>query len=304
MFIRQIELRKENIMEIKIGKTSGFCYGVKNAVEKAETEISQNSETIYCLGELVHNKNVTGRLKEKGLRFIEDINESNGKTIIRAHGVKKEIYEQAKNKNIELVDLTCPNVLKIHKLAQKYASEDYYIFFIGEKNHPEVIGTYSFCGLNSIIISNIEEVEKAIDELNKSNLKKLLIISQTTYNLKKYEEIVRNIKEQINENIKIEERCTICNATELRQKETEELSKEVDLMIIVGGKKSSNTNKLYDISCKNCNNVIFAENEKDIEKEKISGFEKIGIMAGASTPKESIEEIVRLLNNEKDLQKV
>lgn len=291
-------------MEIKIGKMSGFCYGVKNAVEKAEEEIEKNRETKYCLGELVHNKEVTEKLEKKGLKFIEDIDEAKGKTIIRAHGVRKEIYEQAKKKNIELVDLTCPNVLKIHNIAQEYAEKGYYIFLIGKCEHPEIIGIHSFCGKNSTIISNIEEVEKAVEDLNKSNLKELLIISQTTYNLKKYEEIVKKIREQVKENIKIEEKCTICSATELRQKETEELSKEVDLMIIVGGKNSSNTNKLYDISCKNCNNVIFAENERDIEKEKISKFEKIGIMAGASTPKDSIDKIVKILNEEKQLQNV
>ncbi len=291
-------------MEIKIGKTSGFCYGVKNAVEKAEAELSHSNETVYCLGELVHNKNVTEKLKKNGLEFIEDIEQTKGKTIIRAHGVKKEIYQQAQKKNIELVDLTCPNVLKIHNIVQKYALENYYIFVIGERNHPEVIGTYSFCGKNSTIISNIEEVEETIEQLKKSKLKKLLIISQTTFNIKLFEEIVKDIRGKVYEDVQVEVQCTICNATELRQRETEELSKEVDLMIIVGGKNSSNTNKLYDISCKNCNNVIFAENEKDIEKEKISGFEKIGIMAGASTPKEIIQEIVRLINNEKELQKV
>ena len=290
-------------MEIKIGKTSGFCYGVKNAVEKAEQEIDNSNKEIYCLGELVHNENVTEKLKKKGLRFIEDIKESNGKTIIRAHGVKKEIYEQAKKKNIELVDLTCPNVLKIHNIAQKYASKNYYIFLLGKQEHPEVIGIYSFCGQNSTIISNIEEVKEAIENLKKSKLKNLLIISQTTFSIKLFEEIIRDISQKVHKDVQVEVQCTICNATELRQKETEELSKEVDLMIIVGGRNSSNTNKLYDISCKNCKNVIFAENEKDIEKEKISGFEKIGIMAGASTPKESIEKIVRLLNNEKDYRK-
>lgn len=289
-------------MEIKIGKMSGFCYGVKNAVEKAEEEIEKSKEEIYCLGELVHNKEVTERLEKKGLKFIEDINESTGKTIIRAHGVKKEIYEQAEKKNIELVDLTCPNVLKIHKIAQEYEEKGYYIFLIGKSEHPEIIGIHSFCRKNSTIISNIEEVEKAIEDFNKSNIKRLLIISQTTYSLKKYEDIVKKIREQIKENVQIEEKCTICSATELRQKETEELSKEVDLMIIVGGRNSSNTNKLYEISCKNCKNTIFVENRRDLETEKILKFEKIGIMAGASTPKESIDEIVKILEENKLLR--
>lgn len=293
-------------MEIKIGKTSGFCYGVRNTVKKAEEEIEKTKETIYCLGELVHNKEVTEQLKKRGLNFIDNIEDSKGKTIIRAHGVKKEIYEQAQKNKIELVDLTCPNVLKIHDIVQEYTLESYYIFLIGEKEHPEVVGTYSFCGKNSIIISKIEEVEKAIQELKKSNLKKLLIISQTTYNLTKYKEIIIKIREQIEEDIEIEEKCTICLATEQRQKETEKLSKEVDFMIIIGGKKSSNTNKLYEISCKNCKNVIFAENKKDIEieKEKILQYDKIGIMAGASTPQESIDEIVQMLDKENKLIKI
>lgn len=289
-------------MEIKIGKTSGFCYGVRNTVKKAEEEIEKSNGTIYCLGELVHNKEVTEKLKKKGLRIIDNLNESKGKTIIRAHGVKKEIYEEAQKKKIELVDLTCPNVLKIHDIAQEYQMDNYYIFFIGEKEHPEVVGTYSFCGKNSTIISKLEEVEDAIQNLKESNLRRLLIISQTTYNLKKYKEIVVQIKEKIEENIEIEEKCTICSATEQRQTETEKLSKEVELMIIIGGRKSSNTNKLYDISCKNCKDVIFVENKKDIEKEKerISKFNKIGIMAGASTPEESIDEIVQVLEREKN----
>jgi 4-hydroxy-3-methylbut-2-enyl diphosphate reductase len=304
MSTRQIELKKENIMEIKIGKTSGFCYGVNNTVKKAEEEIENANEVIYCLGELVHNKEVTGRLEKRGLKIIDNLNDSGGKTIIRAHGVQKEMYEEAQKRNIELVDLTCPNVLKIHNIAQEYEAKNYYIFFIGEKKHPEVIGTYSFCGVNSTIISNIEEVKWAIQNLEKSKLRKLLIISQTTYNLEKYKDIVKQIKERTRRNIEIEEKCTICLATEQRQKETEELSKEVELMIIIGGRKSSNTNKLYEISCKNCKNVIFAENKKDVEneKERISQFNKIGIMAGASTPKESIDEIVQILEKEKLLK--
>ncbi len=282
-------------MEIKIGRTSGFCYGVKNAIENSIKELEKTKENIYCLGELVHNKQVIEELENKGLIFIEDIKDSAGKTIIRAHGVKKDIYEEAKRRNIELIDLTCPNVLKIHNIAQEYAQNDYYIILIGKKDHPEIIGTYSFCGKYSTIISNVEEVEKEIEYLKKSKLKKLLIISQTTYNLKVFEAIVKEIKEKLPNNITVDVKNTICLATELRQKETDEISKQVDLMIIVGGKNSSNTNKLYDISCKNCKNVIFVESGKDIEKEKICGFEKIGIMAGASTPRKSVDEIVKLL---------
>lgn len=282
-------------MIIQVGKASGFCYGVKNAVKNTEKELENSNETIYCLGELVHNKEVTDDLQKKGLIFIEYIEETKGKTIIRAHGIPKEVYQKAKNNNIDLIDLTCPIVLKIHNTVQEYSLKDYYIFLIGINKHPETIGTYSFCGENSTIISNIDEIEEAIEKLKKSKLEKLLVISQTTYNLKVFEEIVKQIKQKVPNTIKVEIKNTICSATELRQKETEKLSKEVELMIIVGGKNSSNTNKLYEIACENCKNVIFTQNKKDIKKEEISKYEKVGIMAGASTPEKSIKEIVELL---------
>ena len=177
-------------MKILVGKTSGFCYGVKNTVEKALKELEETYEPIYCLGELVHNQEVLEDLKEKGLQFIEKIEEAKGKTIIRAHGIPKEIYQKAKKKNIELIDLTCPSVLKIHQTVEQYANRSYYIFLIGKKDHPEIIGTYSYCGKNSTIISKIEEVEDAIEKFKKSKLKHILVISQTTFQLNTFEEIV------------------------------------------------------------------------------------------------------------------
>ena len=284
-------------MEIQVGKTSGFCYGVKNAVDKTNDILEkEKNKTIYCLGELVHNKTIINELKEKGLKFINNIEQADSMTIIRAHGIAKEVYEKAKKRNIDLIDLTCPSVLKIHKIAQEYASKDYYIFLVGKKEHPEIIGTYSFCGKNSYIISGIEDVENAIENLENSKLNKVLIIVQTTYSTKVFNEIVEEIKERIAKDILIEVKNTICRATELRQEETKELSKKVDLMIIVGGKNSSNTNKLYDLAQKNCKNAIFVESKEDLDKEKVVQFDKIGIMAGASTPQKNIDEIIEILN--------
>lgn len=283
-------------MIIKVGKTSGFCYGVKNAVENAEKELNNSSETIYCLGELVHNKDVIDKLQEKGLKIIENIEEAKGKTIIRSHGVEKEIYQKAKQNNIDLIDLTCPIVLKIHKTVQEYSKQNYYIFLIGINKHPETIGTYSFCGANSTIISNIEDIDEAIEKFEKSKLENILVISQTTYSLKLFEEIIKQIKQKIPTTVKIEIKNTICLSTENRQKETEKLSKEVELMIIVGGKNSSNTIKLYEIALKNCKNAIFIQNKNDIKKEEILKYEEIGIMAGSSTPEEIIKEIIELLH--------
>ena len=284
-------------MEIIIGKTSGFCHGVKNAVDKATEEVEMSNQTVYCLGELVHNKHVTNSLQEKGLIFIENIEDAKGKTIIRAHGVTKETYAKAQELGIELKDLTCPKVLKIHDIVEQYSKEGYYIFLVGIANHPETIGTYSFCGENASIIESISDLEQSVNKMRELNIKKALLITQTTFNLRKFEEISESLKQMLeNEELKVIN--TICKSTELRQKETEELSQKVDLMLIIGGKNSSNTNKLYDISLKYCKNVIFAESLEDININFIKQFEKIGVMAGASTPSQSIENIVNFIKQE------
>lgn len=280
-------------MEIIEGKTSGFCGGVRNAVTKAEQELDKTKEEIYCLGELVHNKQVIEKLEKKGLKTIEDIEEAKDKAIIRAHGVSKEVYERAKQKGIELIDLTCPKVLQIHKMVEEYAQKEYFIMLVGVENHPEVIGTMSFCGENSFLIRNEEDIGNAIKSINKS---KILILAQTTYSLKKFEEIVEKIKNVVGDKYQIDIKDTICPATRMRQEETEELSKKVDYMIIVGGKNSSNTKKLYEIAKANCKNSVVVETVQELDLEYIRKLEKIGIMAGASTPKESVEEIKILLS--------
>ena len=181
-------------MEIVVGKTAGFCFGVKRAVDGAKEQINKNKK-IFCLGEIVHNKQVVDELESEGIIFINNIEEANGKTIIRAHGVEKNIYEKANELNIELVDYTCPNVLKIHKIADEYSKNGYYIFLCGSKKHPENIGTISHCGNNYSVIEKEDDVFKALDRFKKSKFKKLLLISQTTYSLEKFykiEEIIRH----------------------------------------------------------------------------------------------------------------
>ena len=285
-------------MEIIVGKTSGFCYGVKTTIEKTEKILEDNkSDEIYCLGELVHNKTIIDDFKAKGIKFVNDIEEAKKTTIIRAHGIEKNIYEKAKRRNIELIDLTCPSVLKIHEIVEKYAKNDYYIFLVGKKEHPETIGTYSFCGKNSCIISKSSDVEKALENFSKTNLDKTMIIVQTTSSKKEFEEIVEKIKENLPQNILLEIKNTICKATELRQEETKSMSKKVDLMVIVGGKNSSNTNKLYEIAKANCKKAIFVETKEEIDKNTIRDFERVGIMAGASTPQKSIDEIIEELKS-------
>lgn len=273
-------------MKVIVGENAGFCYGVKRAVDGAREELKKGKE-IYCLGDIVHNNDVIDDLKKHGMKFIDRIEEARGKTIIRAHGVSKEVYKKAKNMNIEIKDLTCPSVLKIHKIANEYASKGYYIILTGKVNHPEVIGIESHCGDNYSVITEKEELEALLNKIK--NEPNVLLISQTTYSSKKFDEIADILKKEIKDNLVVNK--TICPSTEFRQKETEEIAKQVDLMIIIGGKKSSNTKKLYDISCNYCKNVIYVENAKDFNIENYRNFEKIGIMAGASTPQEQIEKV-------------
>lgn len=225
------------------------------------------------------------------MNFIENIEEAKDKVIIRSHGVEKNIYEKAKDLKVELIDLTCPKVLHIHKIAEEYLDRGYFIFLIGKKEHPEMIGTVSFCGENYYVIEDEEEVARAMQEYSKSKLEKILVISQTTYSLEKFGKIVEKIEKEIPQN-NLEIKNTICNATRERQEETEQISKDVELMIIIGGKHSSNSNKLYELSKKYCKKVIFVETEEEINKNNLENINKIGIMAGASTPKESIEKVV------------
>jgi len=313
-------------MEVIIGKTAGFCYGVENAVTKTMEEVKRlkKKESIYCHGEIVHNKQVVEKIEKLGVKTIEKVEEISKiekqydndkvKIVIRAHGVPPEVYEKIREYGYEKIDLTCPNVLAIHQLAQKASQEGQYIFLIGKKDHPETIGTFGFCKKGSKIETK-EDIKNAIDEFTKSDLKQILILVQTTFSLEKFNQIVYEVKEKVEEiNCKEREednkvilniRNTICNATRLRQEETEKISNQVQYMIIIGGKNSSNTKKLYEIAQKNCENSICIETSDELDIETIKMLKelnknekfRIGIMAGASTPKESIMEVEECLKN-------
>ena len=293
-------------MEIIVGKTAGFCYGVKRAIDGVKEESKNNK--LFCIGEIVHNRQVIEDLQNKGVNFVEDISkvhDTKSKVAIRAHGVKKEIYEIANKNKIDIIDYTCPNVLRIHEIAKEYAEKGFYIILCGKKEHPENVGTISYCGKNYSVIQDEKELKEALKRFEKTKIKKLLVISQTTFSLKKFTLIEQAIKEELKDEENIIIKNTICRATELRQKETEELSKKVDLMIIIGGKNSSNTIKLYEIAQKYCENSICIETADELQIEKISKYEKIGVMAGASTPKESIDNVIKKLekvNNEECLK--
>lgn len=281
-------------MKVVVGKYAGFCPGVLNSVNKAN-EVIEKDNNIYCLGELIHNKTVVSELENKGMKTVEDINDiPNGKTVLfRAHGVKESIYELASKKDLKVVDLTCAIVKSIHNKV-KEAKKDNYIIIIGDMKHPENIGTKDFAGDNSIVISLDEEIDDAYNAFRNTNLKKIYVVSQTTFNLKKFEDMSILLKDKFKDyEITIDN--TICRATELRQKEVEELSKENDVVIVVGGKNSSNTIKLFNISSKNCKRVYHIESVKEIENELFNDNDKIAIVAGASTPKNMINEVEEFL---------
>lgn len=284
-------------MEVILGKTSGFCGGVIRSVLETEKVLDKYGDT-YCLGELVHNKQVVEKLEKKGLVVVDTLDNipSQSRVIIRAHGVTKEVYEQAKEKNLDLVDLTCLKVIKIHEMAEKLVDDGYFIVLAGQKSHPEAIGTISFCGENSAIIENLDEIDFIIDSIKNSGLKKVAIIAQTTYSMDKYDQIVEVLSKKIGDSYEFEIQKTICNATEMRQNECKEIASKVDAMIIIGGKHSSNTLKLYDIASSLCNNSYIVETADDLI-EDYSIFDKVGVMAGASTPKSSIEEVLNKLES-------
>ena len=283
-------------MKIICGKLNGFCAGVNYTIKKAKELLENTNETIYCLGEIIHNERVIESLENKGMVTIDDINEApnNSKVIFRAHGEAKEIYEIAKTKNIEVFDLTCGKIKIIRNKIEKN-KDDSFIIIIGKKNHPETIGNISFTKPFGSIVETIDDINSIYEEFKLSNLNKVYIIAQTTFSSIKFDEYVNIIQDTFKEPEIIVDK-TICDATENRQKEANEISKNVDKMIIVGGKHSSNTKELAKITEKNCESYLIQTIE-DLSDIDFNSNDTIGIISGASTPLEVIDEIIEYLNN-------
>lgn len=278
-------------MKIYIADHAGFCFGVKRAVEIAENTLSQldQDEKIYSLGPLVHNPQVVEKFNKKGLKVIDNTEElDNGKVIIRSHGISGNLQKRLEDKNLELIDGTCPYVKAVHNKVKSYHEKGYKIVIIGDKNHPEVIGINGWCNDEGIVINSEEEAN------NMPNYDKICIVSQTTNTQEKFQKLSDIISKKGKE-VKIFN--TICNATYQRQSACEELAKKVDVMIVIGGYHSSNTNKLAEISRKYCNNVYHVETPDELPLHEIAKFNTVGITAGASTPDWIIEEVIKTLEN-------
>ena len=280
-------------MKIILDENAGFCFGVKNAVRRTFDEIDANRDNkIFTYGPLIHNNQVINRLKDKGVYEIQDIDQlkdNNARIIIRSHGVAEDKYREFEEKGIRYIDCTCPYVAAIHKKVKEYYDKGYKIFIVGDKNHPEVIGTNGWCNYTAHIIDS----EKIVDKLPIYD--KICLVAQTTITKKLWDSVVDAIEKKY-ENAVIFN--TICSATEERQKSTEELSKNVDCMIVIGSRESSNTNKLFQISSSYCKNTYHLETAEELPPpEELKKFDTIGITAGASTPDWVIKEVISKMSD-------
>ncbi len=276
-------------MKIFVAENSGFCFGVKKAINKTMEAINEQYKKIYTYGPLIHNKQETDRLSKLGVKSIDNLEEAkDSQVIIRSHGVPLRFYEDAKKYNVEIIDATCPFVRKVQKIAKKFYEEDYQIIIAGNPRHPEVIGINGWCNNSAFIV----EDEKDVKKLPIS--KKICLVAQTTLTLEKWNLIINKLEEKTNE---LRAFNTICLATKERQKSCAETAKKVDLMIVIGGYHSSNTQKLYNISKKYCEKTIHIETAEELPLKDFHKFNAIGITAGASTPDWIINNVIKKLED-------
>jgi len=284
--------------KVIVAKTAGFCFGVDNAVKTAFSTLAENPGKTCTLGEIIHNRQVLEKLEQQGIRVVESPDElKNGEhVVIRAHGIGETIYNDLMERNVIIHDATCPYVKRIHKLVREKHSEGCTIIIVGDRNHPEVKGISGWCDNKAYVVSGIEEVEDLPDISGC-----VCVFAQTTMKPEKYDEIYEFIKKKFANTQKFD---TICNATEMRQREAREISGNVDMMIVIGGKNSSNTQKLYEICSENCPLTYKIETVADLPPLDIKNINTIGITAGASTPvwviREVIETMEEILNNQEN----
>ncbi|MDE6233339.1 MAG: 4-hydroxy-3-methylbut-2-enyl diphosphate reductase [Lachnospiraceae bacterium] len=276
-------------MEVIVAETAGFCFGVKRAVDKVYEQIKESPyEKIYTYGPIIHNEEVVGDLEKKGVSIINSKEElkmlKKGIIIIRSHGVDKEVYDIANSNNLKIVDATCPFVLKIHKIVEKEKNNGSHIIIIGNSNHPEVQGIKGWSGEDTTVIGNEEEARN----FSMEKPKKICIVSQTTFNYNKFKYLVEIISKK---RYDINVLDTICNATHERQAEAKKIAANVDSMIVIGGKNSSNTQKLYEICSKECSSTYYIQTLEDMNLCELQSSSCVGITAGASTPNYIIEEV-------------
>ena len=277
--------------ELTIAKSAGFCFGVTRAVNMVYEAIEKENVPIYTYGPIIHNDEVVKDMEKNGVTVINNLDElsshEKGVMIIRSHGISKAEYNRIKNCGFEVLNATCPFVSKIH------SSKGYDIIIVGSPKHPEVCGIKGWADekCHVTIINSPEDAENYM----KNSTKKLCIVSQTTFNYNKFQDIVEIIAKK---GYDITVLNTICNATEVRQTEARKVAQCSDVMIVIGDRHSSNTQKLFEI-CKNeCKNTYYIQTSDEMDYTQIRSNNNVGITAGASTPNNIIEEVSKNVRNE------
>ena len=282
-------------MNVTVAKTAGFCFGVKRAVEKVYEQIQKTDKPIYTYGPIIHNEEVVKDLKKKGVEVIGSEEElervRDCVVVIRSHGVGKHIYDILEKNGVEIVDATCPYVKKIHRVVAGECAAGRQVIIVGDESHPEVIGIKGWGNQDTKVIENAEDFEK----LGLPEGSRLCLVAQTTFNYKKFQDIVEIIAKK---GYDITVLNTICNATEVRQTEARKVAQCSDVMIVIGDRHSSNTQKLFEI-CKNeCKNTYYIQTSDEMDYTQIRSNNNVGITAGASTPNNIIEEVSKNVRNE------
>ena len=277
-------------MKVELAKTAGFCFGVKRAVETVyEQVVKHQGQKIYTYGPIIHNEEVIKDMKTRGVDVIESLDElkvlKEGIVIIRSHGVPKYVCDILEENGVEYVDATCPFVKKIHRIVSEESAKGVYVVIIGSSNHPEVEGIKGWAGGQ---VSVIQDFDEALNFQLEDEKQKVCIVSQTTFNYNKFKELVEIMCKK---GYDINVLNTICSATKERQEEASSIAKRVDAMIVIGDKHSSNTQKLFEICSNACADTYYIQTLDDLDMNQLRSVESVGITAGASTPKNIIEEV-------------
>lgn len=280
-------------MKVELAKSAGFCFGVEKAVNTVYEEAKKENEIVYTLGPIIHNEEVVKDMKKRGVEAvkIEDLDSlQKGTVIIRSHGVSREVYNFVKHSGHRVVDATCPFVKKIHAIVSVQSGKGKTVVIIGNPDHPEVMGIKGWGDKNTYAVENIEQ----FINLGLKKDEEIIIVAQTTFNHKKFQEIIDKISL-----LGYDVRCfnTICNATQERQAEAKKIASNVDAMIVIGDKKSSNTGKLVEICQEECKNTVFIQTLEDLNYDALLSVDSVGITAGASTPKHIIEEVQNIVRS-------
>ena len=280
-------------MKVELAKSAGFCFGGEKAVNTVYEEAKKNDEIVYTLGPIIHNEEVVKDMKRRGVEAvnIEDLNSlPKGTVIIRSHGVSKDVYNFVKYSGHRVVDATCPFVKKIHAIVSVQSGKKKTVVIIGNPKHPEVMGIKGWGDENTYAVENIDQ----FINLNLKKDEEIVIVAQTTFNHKKFQEIIDKILF-----LGYDVRCfnTICNATQERQAEAKKIASNVDAMIVIGDKKSSNTGKLVEICQEECKNTVFIQTLEGLNYDALLSVDSVGITAGASTPKHIIEEVQNIVRS-------